>query len=782
MQPSFLKDLNSEQKAAVQDINGPSLIIAGAGSGKTRVLTYRIAYLLEQGVPPRQILSLTFTNKAAREMKDRIAQLVGYKQARELWMGTFHSIFSQILRREAKTIGFSKNYSIYDTLDSKNLVKSIIRDLELDDKVYKPNDIQRKISNAKNNLITPKAYRSSTEIQAQDQKQGRPLIADIYTKYVARCVKADAMDFDDLLLQTNILFRDHPEKLKAYQEYFKYILVDEYQDTNYAQYLIVKKLGAKHNNVCVVGDDSQSIYSFRGAKIENIIHFRNDYKDYKLYKLEQNYRSTKTIVEAANSVIAHNNYKIPKQVWSGNEDGPKIKIKRALTDNEEGFQVANDIVQSRINEDFEYKDYAILYRTNAQSRIFEEALRKHNIPYKIYGGLSFYQRKEIKDVLAYLRIIINPNDDEALKRILNYPPRGIGKKTIETIENYATQNQLSLWHVISDQNTLTQKFQKRSINNISAFVQMILQLQQAEQNTDAYDLATQIVSNSGILKYLSQDQSPENLSRYENIQELLNGIKEFTENYLEENGENATLGIFLENVALLTDKDTETEEDENNVTLMTVHSAKGLEFKKTYLVGVEEYLFPLNNSSVSSDEAEEERRLFYVALTRAEKQAWISYSQSRYKWGNLMNCLPSRFLREIEPQYLDIDDETYQEIFGIDKINKSVSNHDQHKQGAVNGSPKKNFKTRITEETNQKNSKNVNSHLLNSNKLENFVSDNPDDIQTGMVVEHPRFGQGKVLQIEGDTPNKKATVFFNSAGQKRLLLKFAKLKIKNSET
>ena len=614
----FLNELNNNQKEAVLHTEGPSLVIAGAGSGKTRVLTYRIANLLGKGVPAYKILALTFTNKAAREMQKRIAQLVGSENAANLWMGTFHSVFSKILRFEAEKLGYTSNFTIYDTQDSKNLIKSIIKDLKLDDKIYKPNDVLGRISMAKNNLIVAQVYAQSARIIEADKAARKPMIAEIYNHYQRRCKQSDAMDFDDLLLQTNILFRDFPEILDKYQNKFSYLLVDEYQDTNYSQYLIIKKLSEVHHNICVVGDDAQSIYFFPGlSRIENILNFRNDYPDYKIFKLEQNYRSTTTIVDAANSIINKNKEQIPKRVFSENEEGEKIKVLKALSDKEEGFQVTNEIFKMANYEQQEYSDFAILYRTNAQSRILEEALRKRNIPYKIYGGQSFYQRKEIKDLLAYFRLSVNQNDEEALKRVINYPRRGIGDTTIDKIRDLALQHRVSMWTVLCNLNKISGVINASTAAKLNNFRLLIERFATQVSTENAYDLAVTIAQSSGIVDDLSNDSTPEGISRKENIQELLNAIKDFSEtNYKE--GRDDKLPVFLEGVALLTDQDSEKPEDNNKVTLMTIHAAKGLEFPNVFMTGLEEDLFPAQQCVANPSALEEERRLFYVALTRAE--------------------------------------------------------------------------------------------------------------------------------------------------------------------
>jgi len=651
MTTNYLNGLNESQKQAVINSEGPALVIAGAGSGKTRVLTYRIVHLLQQGVPAGKILALTFTNKAAKEMKERITRIVSPEIARYLWMGTFHSIFSKILRMDGEKLGYKPNFTIYDSADTKSLIRTIIKELNLDDNIYKPGAIYSRISGAKNNLVTANMYAADSSMHEYDKASKMPLLADIYRTYAARCFKANAMDFDDLLLNTNILFRDFPEVLKTYQDRFRYILVDEYQDTNYSQYLIVKKLAATHHNICVVGDDAQSIYSFRGARIENILEFKNDYTDYQLFKLEQNYRSTQTIVDAANTIIANNEGQIQKKVFSMNEEGEKIQVMEAVTDSEEGFNVASDIFDKRLSQQLIWSDFAILYRTNAQSRIFEETLRRKNIPYKIYGGLSFYERKEIKDILSYFRMVINPEDEEALKRSVNYPKRGIGDTTIQKIFEIASASDVSPWSILPEAGKYPEHFNSGTVRKLKMYFDVINTLRLNSDTTDAFTKATEIALGSGIMRELKEGKTTEEISRYENLEELLNAIKEFTE-AAETNGEPSTLESYMANVALLTDQDAENEEDRNKVTLMTMHSAKGLEFKHVYIVGMEDTLFPSPMSSGSARELEEERRLFYVAVTRAEKQATFSYALNRYKWGNLEKCNPSRFLKEIDQKYL----------------------------------------------------------------------------------------------------------------------------------
>ena len=750
---NFLNELNDSQRAAVECTQGPALVIAGAGSGKTRVLTYRIAQLLSQGVPAYKILALTFTNKAAREMQKRIAELVGSEIAANLWMGTFHSIFSKILRFEADKLGYTSSFTIYDTQDSKNLIKAIVKDMKLDDKVYKPNVILGRISMAKNNLIVAQSYAQNNRILTEDTAGKRPLIGEIYKQYQQRCKQSDTMDFDDLLLQTNILFRDHPEILEKYREKFNYILVDEYQDTNYSQYLIVKKLSEKHRNICVVGDDAQSIYSFRGARIENILNFKNDYPDYKLFKLEQNYRSTTTIVDAANSVISKNKEQIPKKTFSENEEGEKIKVMRALSDKEEGFQVTNEIFKLANYEQQEYSDFAILYRTNAQSRILEEALRKRNIPYKIYGGQSFYQRKEIKDLLAYFRLSVNQNDEEALKRIINYPRRGIGDSTVEKLREIALKYQVSMWTVLCNLNKVADAFNSGTLAKLSKFAAMIDRFREQVPNENAYDIAYVIARTSGIIDDLSTDETPEGISRKENIQELLNGIKDFSETAYKE-GKDDKLPAFLEGVALLTDQDGEKEGDQNKVTLMTIHSSKGLEFSNVFLAGMEEELFPAQQCVASPSALEEERRLFYVALTRAERRIFLSYATTRYKNGQVVSSRPSRFIAEIDQEYLD----------GYIPLREEPSGF---KFRTASGNPVSR-KAPITIQRKPA----VEVPEIDRSKLRPIDS---NQVIPGMVIFHPTFGAGKVVNIEGLGVQKKAKVLFAEGDARVLLLKFAKL-------
>lgn len=769
----YLEELNSAQREAVTNYKGASLVIAGAGSGKTRVLTYRITHLLAQGIPAHKVLALTFTNKAAAEMKTRIAKMVGDQTARYLWMGTFHSLFARILRSEAEHLGYSSNFAIYDSLDSKNLVKKIIKELGLDDKTYKPNEIYGRISSAKNNLITAKAYSSNQQILIQDQKNKKPRISEIYNIYANRCKRADAMDFDDLLLNTNILLRDHPAVLEKYQDKFHYILVDEYQDTNFSQYLIINKLSAKNGNICVVGDDAQSIYAFRGAKIENILNFRNDYPGYNLYKLEQNYRSTKNIVEAANSLIKKNSEQIPKKVFSANETGDKIKVIEAETDKDEAYRIARVIQDIGIERDYQFKDFAILYRTNAQSRSFEEALRKLSIPYKVFGSISFYQRKEIKDLLAYFRIAVNHKDDEALLRIINYPTRGIGQTTVSKLETFANSQNLNIWDILVNIEQVKSGLNAGTMTKLKKFRDMILKFSEDIKSMDAFDSASEIAKESGILAALNKPESHEEITKYENVEELLNGIKEFVDE--NEDPENfPTLERFMENVALLTNQDNEKDDDFNKVTIMTIHSAKGLEFKYVFLAGLEEELFPSSMSTGTQKELEEERRLFYVALTRAEDSAMISYAKERYKWGNPTSCRPSRFIKEIDEKYLELPESfgdnpipsfNNDDIFG----NSSKPRFEKRKPGENPNLPTVNKKLVKLSEANRK--------TAQSKIDSDFKPDDPSLIREGMVVKHNKFGLGVVDKIEGTAPNNKAVVKFEVIGVKQLLLKFAKLQI-----
>ena len=650
--PDYIEELNEGQRNAVLYNDGPSLVIAGAGSGKTRVLTYKIAYLLENGYQPWNILALTFTNKAAREMKERIARQVGPERARHLWMGTFHSMFLRILHVEAGHIGFTSQFTIYDTADSKSLIRSIIKEMGLDEKVYKPGMVQARISNAKNHLVSPAGYANNKEAYEGDRAAKVPALRDIYQRYWERCRQADAMDFDDLLFYTFLLFRDHPEVLARYQDQFRYILVDEYQDTNFAQHSIVLQLAKNHQHVCVVGDDAQSIYSFRGADIDNILYFTKVYPDTKVFKLEQNYRSTQTIVRAANSLIEKNQWQIRKEVFSEKEKGEAIGVYQAYSDVEEGDIVVNKIAELRREKRYAYSDFAILYRTNAQSRIFEEAMRKRSMPYRIYGGLSFYQRKEIKDVIAYFRLIVNPNDEEAFKRIINYPARGIGDTTVGKIIAAATGHNVSLWTVLCEPLAYGLNFNKGTVGKLQAFRELISAFITDVAEKNAYEIGADIIRQSGIINDVCQDSSPENLSRKENIEELVNGMSDFCAQRQEEGNPNVLLGDFLSEVSLLTDQDSDKDGDDEKITLMTVHSAKGLEFKNVFVVGMEENLFPSSMVGDSPRALEEERRLFYVAITRAEEHCFLSYAKTRFRYGKMEFGSPSRFLKDIDVRFL----------------------------------------------------------------------------------------------------------------------------------
>jgi DNA helicase II / ATP-dependent DNA helicase PcrA len=769
----FINDLNQAQQAAVKQIEGPGLIIAGAGSGKTRVLTYRIAWLLEQGVHASAILALTFTNKAAAEMKERIARLVGHEAAKHLWMGTFHSVFAKILRIEAPHTGYTSNFTIYDTADSRNVIKSIIKELMLDEQAYKPNEVFGRISAAKNNLVGAAAYASNPAITEEDSRNRRPRIADIFRIYSKRCHAADAMDFDDLLLNTNILFRDHPDVLLKYQEKFRYILVDEYQDTNYAQYLIVSRLAAKYRNISVVGDDAQSIYAFRGARIENILNFKRDYPEHKIFKLEQNYRSTKTLVDAANSLIAHNKGQIPKKVWSAKEAGNRLTVLECDSDLEEGKVVARSLVEKKDDTGCNNSNFAILYRTNAQSRIFEEALRRLGVPYKVYGSLSFYQRKEIKDLLAYFRLTVNNRDQEALFRIINYPARAIGKTTTDKIAAFSVESGLHPWEIISNisKHQSTLGINRGTASRIAGFTSLVESFSVRAYQEDAWQLAIHIATASGILKDLFDPKSTENITKYENIQELLNAVREFTINH-DDPGENPTLASFLQNVLLLTDADTEKPDDRDKVTLMTIHSAKGLEFQHVFVCGLEEELFPNRFAAASLSELEEERRLFYVALTRAGTSATLSHARTRFRWGVPAVCRPSRFLLEIDPRFLEYPDQTI-------PTGRQRRPAPQTGYGSQ-GMPGNEYGRPLTSGPRTVPGMVHSGRLVRMDRTgdkSDMVPDDLSDLQAGMLVEHARFGRGEVIHIEGDPPNIKAMVNFTAAGQKQLLLKFAKLKI-----
>ncbi len=779
MEFTYLNELNDSQRGAVEATEGPVMVIAGAGSGKTRVLTYRIAHLINKGVDPFNILALTFTNKAAREMKERIVKIVGHN-GKNLWMGTFHSVFSRILRAEAHLIGYPTNFTIYDTDDSKSLIKTILGEQGLDDKIYKPSLVLGRISSAKNNLISPAAYLNNVEINNEDKLAGKPKMGQVYQIYNQRLKAASAMDFDDLLFNTNVLLRDHPEVLLKYQHRFNYILVDEYQDTNFSQYLIVKKLAALRENLCVVGDDAQSIYAFRGANIQNILNFKKDYPDFKTFKLEQNYRSTKVIVNAANSVINNNKDQIKKTVWTSNEEGERITVQKAYTDNEEGSIVANSIFETQQNKQAKPSDFAILYRTNAQSRSFEEALRKLNIPYRIYGGLSFYQRKEIKDILAYYRLTLNPNDEEALKRVINYPARGIGKTTVDKLIVAAAESNCSIMQLLDTLQSGMHGINAGIATKLNEFKTLIQSFAVQLKTKSAFDLATYIAQSSGVLKELYADKTPEGVSRYENIQELLNGIKEFTEKPIAtEDGEQKllTLDEFMADVALLTDAENDDDDDKNKVSMMTIHAAKGLEFPYVYIVGLEENLFPSQMALNSREELEEERRLFYVALTRAEKQVTITHAETRYRWGNLIYCEQSRFIEEIDSVYLNNISLPVKRNNGFDNDREQYTGWDKrsNKTFTFEAPVKKSSST--SQPKNLVKMSDAAKQAPANNGGNDFVGDDTSKLTSGMRVEHQRFGIGTVKNIEGRPPQLKATVSFDGVGDKQLLLQFAKLKI-----
>ena len=741
---NYLDTLNEPQREAVLNTEGPSMIIAGAGSGKTRVLTYRIARLMENGVDPFNILSLTFTNKAAREMRNRIEKVVG-AEARNLWMGTFHSVFARILRSEAPLLGFPNNFTIYDTEDSKSLIRQILKELFLDDKIYKPSTVLGKISGAKNRLISVSDYLNNPIIQADDQSALRPELGKIYQVYQDRCFKAGAMDFDDLLFNTNLLFKNHPEALNKYQNIFQYVLVDEFQDTNLSQYYITRKLAARNRNISVVGDDAQSIYAFRGADIQNILNFEKDYPELKIFKLEQNYRSTQTIVNAANSVISKNKAQLKKNVWTENEDGNLIEVIRASSDNDEGNIIANSIFEEKMQNHLKNSDFVILYRTNSQSRSMEEALRRRNIKYKVIGGLSFYQRKEIKDLIAYLRYCINSNDEEALRRIINYPKRGIGDASLSKLIVAANDHGTTLWEIITNAKSF---LPGRAGVAIEGFVDQIKAFKLTIEAKDAFEAASQVAKESGILKELYEDKTIEGLSRYENVQELLNAIKEFVDNPA---SEDKSLGAFLQEVSLLTDVDNKDDNDNDKVTLMTIHSAKGLEFKNVYVVGLEEDLFPSQMMLSSRADLEEERRLFYVAITRAEKKLTFSYATTRYRFGKLKSCEPSRFLTEMDQSYFRMSRRYVGEPVSAQTVTVSKP---KLNLSPVQSRPKVNY-----------------------TPSPDFKPSDTSNLSEGMKVEHPKFGFGTVKAMDVQGTDRKAKIDFENHGEKILILSFAKLKI-----
>ncbi len=753
-----INDLNEPQKNALYHKDGPSIIIAGAGSGKTRVLTYKIAYLLYLGIDSFSILSLTFTNKAAREMKDRISYLIGGDESKNLWMGTFHSVFARILRIEADKLGYSRNFTIYDSQDSERLIRSIIKEMNLNKDIYKSKQIRNRISTLKNNLITVKTYYNDYELQEYDRIAQRPKLGEIYNEYVKRCFKSSAMDFDDLLLKTNELLNNFPDILAKYQNQFKYILVDEYQDTNHSQYLIVKMLSDKFQNISVVGDDSQSIYAFRGANINNILNFQKDYESVKVYKLEQNYRSTKNIVNAANSLIEHNKNKLNKEIWTNNSQGEKIILKKLLTDSDEGRFVAKSIFEFKETKSYKNSDFAVLYRTNAQSRSIEDSLRNMNIKYEVYGGISFYQRKEIKDVLAYLRVIVNPNDEESLKRIINYPLRGIGQTTIDKIIVSSNLNNISIFETMENIKKNDLELNNSTLKKIDEFVMLIKSLIISNQKNDAFETANEVVLRTKIISNLRKEGSLESISKAENIEELLNGVKDFIDGQKDVFDANDSLVDYLEDIALATDFDKTKEINEEKISLMTIHLAKGLEFPIVFIVGLEEDLFPSPMNIDTRDGLEEERRLFYVALTRAEEQAIISYSESRYRWGKINYSEPSRFISEIDESYINISN-IKSEAF---KFNSKLDSFDKNKILFKSDLLKPNKKI-----------KKINFYSNKKNQLDHSRI----KIKTGDFVEHQRFGKGLVIEIDGNGADKKAKIKFKGIGIKNLLLNYAKLKI-----
>jgi DNA helicase-2/ATP-dependent DNA helicase PcrA len=776
MMQAYLQGLNEQQKEAVIHMNGPLMIIAGAGSGKTKVLTSRIAHLMNSGVDSFNILALTFTNKAAKEMKERVEKTLGNTEARNLYIGTFHSVFARLLRSEASKLGFPQSFTIYDTDDSRSVLKAVINDMGLDDKHYKPNIVHNRISSAKNALIGPVEYNSNTMIQQEDARSKRPAIGEIYASYVARCFKNGAMDFDDLLFKMHELLRDYPEVLHKYQHKFKYLLIDEYQDTNPVQYQIAKLLAAVHENICVVGDDAQSIYSFRGATIENILQFQKDYDDVKLVKLEQNYRSSASILEVANHVIKNNQGQIPKNLWTENEEGEKIKLVRTMTDNEEGKFVADAIQENKLRNHFYNNDFAILYRTNAQSRSFEESLRRTGIPYKIYGGLSFYQRKEIKDYIAYLRIIANTKDEEGLKRIINYPARGIGKTTMEKCLVIAGEQNITFYEVLEKAKAFG--FKAGTLTAIEEFVTMIKYFQNQLTKHNAYDVAVQVGKHTNIVKELFNDKSTEGLARYENIQELLNSIKEWTESPSNEDGEQGDkgLGAYLQQITLITDADNDKNEADS-VKLMTVHAAKGLEFACVFVVGLEETLFPSGMSVNTREELEEERRLFYVAVTRAKRHLWLSHANSRYRFGQLVQNDPSRFIEEMPEDKID------KSSAGGGARNQSSGwgnaydrMHGGNTKGWSEPKPKLNTDSKPSKPSYMPVAP---PSTLNKNHIpsENFTAADPSDLEAGMKIEHQKFGFGVIKEIEGSAHNPIALILFDKNGEKKIMLNYAKLSI-----
>lgn len=771
-------ELNASQLAAVLYNDGPSLVIAGAGSGKTRVLTYKVAYLMSQGMEPWRILALTFTNKAAREMRERIGQLVGEHHARYLWMGTFHSMFLRILRTEAVCIGFTPNFTIYDQADSRSLIKTIIKEMQLDDKVYKPNLVQCRISNAKNLLMTAQLYAADAQVISDDRAAKIPLTRDIYLRYQERCKQAGAMDFDDILLYTHLLLKNNPDIREKYSSQFAFVLVDEYQDTNYAQHSIVWQLTKDHQRVCVVGDDAQSIYSFRGANIDNILGFTRQYKGARVFKLEENYRSTQMIVGAANSLIAKNHEQIPKEVYSKRDKGEPLDLIEAYSDVEEGEIVARRILSLKRKDGLDYNHFAILYRTNAQSRIFEEALRKKGISYRIYGGLSFYQRKEVKDVIAYFRLIINPHDEEAFKRIINYPARGIGDTTVGKIMAAASEHNTSLWNVINAPEAYELNVNKGTLGKLTSFGQLISTFIEQSEKMDAYELGRKIIQESGIMADLIQDRTVEGISRQENVQELIDGMHDFVSSRLEEGEETILLSHFLSDVALLTDQDNE-DDDTDKVTLMTVHSAKGLEFGTVFIVGMEEQLFPSIMAYDSTRQMEEERRLLYVAITRAEQRCLLSYAKSRFRYGKVEYGKPSRFLKDIDHHYLQLPERMETEPY-----RKMGTDMGWHSKPRINPAPQNvNIPPRRAVITNATPAPPRRLTRLDPTTSQPIDPNAPKgasrvaQLSPGQLIEHERFGIGEVIRIEGTNENCKALIRFKNAGEKQLLLKFARFRI-----
>ncbi len=786
----ILEGLNPPQRAAVEATEGPIMVIAGAGSGKTRVLTIRIAYLMaEKKVDPFNILSLTFTNKAAREMKERIGKIVGPSEAKNIWMGTFHSVFARILRVEGHLLGYPSNFTIYDAEDSKKAINNVIKELNLDKDIYKTGNVARRISSFKNALITPREYYNSPDLQEQDASARMPQLGDVFNAYNEKNFRAGAMDFDDILLNTYLLLRNFPEVLAKYQDRFRYILVDEYQDTNHAQYLIVKALANRFQNICVVGDDAQSIYAFRGANIQNILNYQRDYDNVEVYKLEQNYRSTKNIVGAANSLIEKNKNQLPKNVFTENDGGEKIILHKTVSDSDEGAFVARTIFEKQMNEKLDYSNFAILYRTNAQSRAMEDNLRRKNIPYRIYGGLSFYQRKEVKDLLAYCRLAINPKDEEALRRVINYPKRGIGDTTVEKLTVKANQESRAIWEILENIDFFPDLgINRGAVNKLKDFVTKVNSYRILAENSDAFEVVTQISKTSGLMRTLGEDKTPEGVSRVENIEELLNSVKEFVEGQAEIEDGNPKLEAFMQDVALLTDQDKDDPNDQNKVSLMTIHLAKGLEFPVVFIVGMEENLFPSMMTVNSRADLEEERRLFYVALTRAEKQAYLTYTQMRYRWGKLVDNEPSRFLEEIDERFVHQETPEFspflspEELHGFRQNRPNTGNPPAQRSNSQGTSFRSPGGERSRSPKAQRNAPRTPSRppagMKRLSPNDSSTTGNFEihtDLDVGQKVKHPRFGLGEIKAMEGNGANKKAIINFTNAGEKKLLLKFAKL-------